>query len=86
MALQVTLHLALRLREETQIDTITEARREDADRQRPAVPKRVEQALAPPKLSNAALRPCQVFSFLLGRGLQGALDPFVLGHQGLPLV
>jgi hypothetical protein len=42
------LHLALRLREETQIDTITEARREHADRQRPAVPKRVEQALAPP--------------------------------------
>ena len=86
VVLQVLLDLALGLGQETEIDTISEARGDQAEPEGSGVPQRVEQALAPAQFLDALLGPGQMLGLLVGSLHQRLTDAVVARQQRLPLI
>ena len=86
VVVQVGFHLALRLGQKTKVPAISQRARDCAKAKRPAIPERIEQALAPTQFVDAALAPGQVVGLLARRLFQRRLNLRIARGQGLTLI
>jgi len=86
MAGEVRLNLSLSFRQESQIPPVSRHASQDTKRQRPPVPKGVEQTFPPTQFRNSLLGPSQVLGFFISRAVQSIPDKRVARRERLPLV